>query len=119
VTAPDPTEPGDRENTLEVRVAEGPEGALVAFAGELDLAGAERAQSALERAQPPGGVLELDLRELDFMDSTGLKLIVACRNRAAEGGGRLVVIVADGAVRRVLELTGLDAEVELRVADRP
>jgi anti-anti-sigma factor len=53
------------------------------------------------------------------MDSTGLKLIVACRNRAAEGGGRLVVIVADGAVRRVLELTGLDAEVELRVADRP
>jgi anti-anti-sigma factor len=121
VTAPEPpirSESGDRENALQVRDEGGPEGAArVVFAGELDLAGAERAEAALEEAQAPGATLDVDLRELVFMDSTGLKLIVACRNRAVEGGGRLIVTVAEGAVRRLLELTGVDAEVELRVAE--
>ncbi|MDX6556877.1 MAG: hypothetical protein QOD86_3072 [Miltoncostaeaceae bacterium] len=120
MTAPHPPirpESGDRENALQVRVEEGPEGPRVIFAGELDLAGAERADAALQEAQAPGGTLEVDLRELVFMDSTGLKLIVACRNRATEGSGRLIVTVAEGAVRRLLELTGVDAEVELRLAD--
>ena len=107
----------DRENALEVRLEEGSEGPRVVFGGELDLAGAERAEAALQDAQAPGTTLEVDLRGLTFMDSTGLKLLVACRNRAAEDGGRLVVVVAEGAVRRLLELTGLDAEVELRLAD--
>jgi anti-anti-sigma factor len=118
VTVPDPpirSEPGDRENALQVRVERGAEGARVVLAGELDLAGAERAEAALVEAQVAGETLEVDLRELLFMDSTGLKLIVACRNRAVEGGGRLVVSVAEGAVRRLLELTGLDAELELRL----
>lgn len=82
--------------------------------GELDLASAEVLEAGLkelESAEPD--VLVLDLRELEFMDSTGLRAVIAADARARERGGRLVVVRAPEEVDRVFQLTRMDQHLEL------
>lgn len=60
-----------------------------------------------------GGIV-LDLSHLAYVDSTGVASIVACTKRAAERGSVVkVVLAADGAVRRVFEITQLDRAFEI------
>lgn len=49
----------------------------------------------------------LNAAEISFVDSSGLRLIVVVGNRFADLGGRLTVDKMSGAVKRVLEVTGL------------
>jgi anti-anti-sigma factor len=82
--------------------------------GELDLASAEELEThlkQLESSEPD--VLVLDLRELDFMDSTGLRTVIAADARARERGARLVVVRAPDEVDRVFRLTRMDQHLEL------
>ena len=65
-----------------------------------------------------GADVVLDLRALEFMDSTGVRVIVAAHHAAEEHRGTFAVaIVPDGPVARVLEISGLDAV--LRIVERP
>jgi anti-anti-sigma factor len=79
--------------------------------GELDLAGAPLLQDQLDRVT--GGVLVLDLRKLEFIDSTGLGALVRADQRLRESGGRLVLIRGSRQVQRLLEMTGIDARLEI------
>ena len=84
------------------------------LSGELDLASAEELESKLkqlESSEPQ--LLMLDLRELEFMDSTGLRAVIAADARARERGARLVVIRAPDEVDRVFRLTRMDQHLEL------
>lgn len=89
-------------------VEPGEGGAIVRFAGELDLGTVAEAEAAVARArlESPGS-LRLDLSELTFVDSSGLRLIVqvdaACRR---EGCG-FSVVPGPRAVQRVFELAGV------------
>jgi anti-sigma B factor antagonist len=84
--------------------------------GELDLASAplleERTHGALRNASAP---VVLDLRELTFMDSTGVRAIVSAHQVAKEAGVELVVVRpgADSAARRVIEISGIDGALGL------
>jgi anti-sigma B factor antagonist len=89
-------------------------GVRVRFSGELDIATAPRAEEeirASEEQQPD--TLAVDLSGLSFMDSTGLRLIVAAAARARDVGRRLIVVRGPDPVHRVLELTGLDSRLEI------
>lgn len=88
--------------------------AFVRLQGELDIATAARVETEL-RALEDAGVtaITLDLRGLSFMDSTGLRILVAADTRAREGGWRLTVVRGPAAVQRVLEMTGLDQHLTL------
>jgi anti-sigma B factor antagonist len=55
----------------------------------------------------------LDLRPLTFMDSSGLRALLAADTRAREAGGRLVLIRGDERVQRVLRITRLDERLEI------
>ena len=55
----------------------------------------------------------LDLRELEFIDSTGLGVLVKTHQRMREEGDQLAIIEGDGQVKRLLELTGLDQQLTL------
>lgn len=86
--------------------------------GELDLYSApalDDAVVALEGEKWP--LLFLDLRELDFIDSAGLRLVMRTHARARQDGRRLVIIRGRENVERVLELTGLKDELE--IVDEP
>jgi anti-sigma B factor antagonist len=92
--------------------------ALIAVTGELDLASAPELEQVLERfTDEPTELLVIDLRGVDFMDSTGLSIIVKAHQRFAENGRRLGLVKGSSQVQRLLDLTGV-AE-RLPVADSP
>jgi anti-sigma B factor antagonist len=89
--------------------------AVVTVRGELDLATAPQLESALLPGLRDGGSAVLDLRGLEFMDSTGVRVIVAAHLAAQELGGSLAVVRTepDGPIARVLEISGLDTVLNL------
>jgi anti-sigma B factor antagonist len=73
--------------------------------GELDLATAPALDETLQQAQLQARLVVLDLRELDFMDSSGAHTIVSASLRARLNGGRLVVVRGRPHIDRVFVLT--------------
>jgi anti-sigma B factor antagonist len=89
--------------------------AVVRVGGELDPGSAgELSEAALKAMQEIGPSLVLDLSGVTFMDSTGLKVLLAVHQRAQLAGGRLVLAGATRSVRRVVDITGLDETFEIR-----
>jgi anti-anti-sigma factor len=58
-------------------------------------------------------VLVLDLSDLTFLDSTGLRTVVTADERARENGRRLVVVRGPDAVQRVFAITRLEERLEM------
>ena len=81
---------------------------IVRLRGELDVATAPSFDRALTRLRPPGQRVVLDLGELHFMDSTGLRILLKARRIAAEGGWVLVLRSVPPNIRRLLELAGVE-----------
>ena len=76
--------------------------------GSLDLATAPTVRAALSDATAKGTHhLIVDLTQLEFLDSTGLGVLIGAHRRATEGGGSLRLIVHDGPIARLLNITGL------------
>jgi anti-sigma B factor antagonist len=90
---------------------------VISIRGELDLSTAPDLEPALEEAVASGDALVLvDLSECEFIDSTGIALIVRAWQRLdckAEGAGRLVLCSGNDQVRRVLEITGLELSIPI------
>ncbi|HMJ34674.1 MAG TPA: STAS domain-containing protein [Baekduia sp.] len=106
---------GSSPTPFSVSVDEQPDRTVIAVAGELDLATAPELEAALLPRLRDGGHAVLDLRALDFMDSTGVRVIVAGHVAAQEHGGRFALVrtAPDAPVGRVLEISGLDGVLEL------
>jgi anti-sigma B factor antagonist len=102
------------DGTLVVRSRENDGSRVVAFAGELDLANASTAENALKTSlDDPSAAVIVDMRELEFIDSTGIALLVSALSHN-DGGVRVSFIPSDSAaVTRVLELTGLAERLPL------
>lgn len=101
---------------LEVDCNEPQDGLVqVSLRGELDLSTVGRVQDELQRveANGPPPVLVLDLSQLTFLDSTGLRCVVRADERAREGGHRFVVVKGPEAVQRVFTITRLDERLDL------
>jgi anti-sigma B factor antagonist len=87
---------------------------LLAIQGELDLSTASKLEGPLEEAVAAADAAVLiDLADCQFIDSTGIALIVRAWQRvdaAAGNGGKggLVLCCQNEQVRRVLEVTGLE-----------
>ena len=80
----------------------------VAPSGELDIATVELVERALlEVERTNAETIVLDLSGLDFIDSTGLRLVIDANERCGGRDGRLGVIAGSPAVERLLDLVGL------------
>ncbi len=96
------------DGTLVVRTADNGGARTIALCGELDLANAGTAEAALEACFEESSVpVVVDMRELEFIDSTGIALLVAALGRNERGATVKFVPSSFPAVSRVLELTGL------------
>ena len=86
--------------------------------GELDLASGPALEQELTRAlaAPVRGLVE-DLRELEFIDSTGISILIKAHLRAQADGCRFAVVKGKSQVQRLLGLTGL--EERLTLVDSP
>ena len=80
---------------------------VVALTGELDVAGSALLEQELERVSEElaPSALVLDLSDLDFMDSTGLRLVVTAEQRAREDNRAFALVRGNGDVQRVFEIT--------------
>ena len=87
--------------------------ARVTVRGEVDVATAPELREKLhELIQAGVREIVLDCRELAFLDSSGIGLLVAVRKRL--GDGELVIEAPQPQVRKVLELTGVTEQLSLR-----
>jgi anti-anti-sigma factor len=92
---------------------------IIVVRGELDLSTASNLEAPLDEAisSQDGSVL-IDLTDCEFIDSTGIALIVRAwqrldRDANGEGSGRVVICSANDQVRRVLEITGLELSIPI------
>jgi anti-anti-sigma factor len=86
----------------------------LALHGELDISSAPHVEEALvelEATNPP--VLVIDLRNLEFMDSTGLRTVVSADARARDQGRRLAVVRGPDPVDRIFSVTRLDERLQM------
>lgn len=86
--------------------------------GELDLSTAPDLEGPLEQALESGeGSVLIDLSRCEFIDSTGIALIVRAWQRldGGDGGRTLVLCSQNDQVRRVLEITGLELSIPLHL----
>lgn len=92
---------------------------IISVRGELDLGTAGDLESPLEEAIASGDALVLiDLSECEFIDSTGIAMIVRAwqrldRGAEGDGSGRVVICSQNDQVRRVLEITGLELSIPI------
>lgn len=81
--------------------------AVVKIVGELDLATAPRLREALvDLANKGAKHVTVDLAEMEFIDSTGLSVLVAAWKRLRETGGDLVLQSPRAAAMKIFEVTG-------------
>ena len=87
---------------------------VISVSGELDLASSPALEEELERvAQSDAQLVVVDLRNLEFMDSTGLSVLVRAHQRAEENGRRLGLVNGSQQVQRLLTLTGVAERLTL------
>jgi anti-sigma B factor antagonist len=94
----------------EFNVAERRQGAAWIFTvtGELDLRTSPELEDRLGGAFDAGAELViLDLRQIEFMDSTGLRVLLAAHQRAQDGRRQFALVKGADQVERVLTLTGV------------
>jgi anti-sigma B factor antagonist len=85
---------------------------VVVPSGELDLSTAPQLARTIQ-AEDDYDLLVLDLRELEFMDSSGVRLLVAEQERAAQQRHELRIVRGSAEVERVLRVTRLDERLPL------
>ena len=104
--------------SFDLKVVQTDRATRIAPSGELDIATAPEFERAIADAtNEPGAELVLDLRELTFMDSTGLRALAQTSARADEVGFALTIWRGPRQIERVLEISGL-AEL-LPLVDAP
>lgn len=96
------------EEQFRVSARREPDRLILRLEGELDMLNAPLLESALEDEHAAGfGMIVLDLRQLGFIDSTGLRTIFSVRDQASRRGQRFAVTPGSEQVQRLLTITRL------------
>jgi anti-sigma B factor antagonist len=77
------------------------------ISGEIDASTVPRLVDAFERLPEHDGAVVLDLQEVSFIDSSGLRVFISLVERAGEDGRTVVLANPSNSVLRLLEITGL------------
>ncbi len=109
MSRPQPYRPPSTPNLSLDVVPDGASRVRLVVGGEVDLATVGQLDDALmalvRQARAP--LIEVDLRGVGFLDSSGIRTLLRAHTRAAQQGIRLIVTGPGPGVRRVLEITGV------------
>ena len=88
---------------------------VVVIRGELDLATAPDLEAAIKSRLDDGQDVVVDLRELDFMDSTGLRVLVAAHGRVEGTEQRFLIVrpLPGASIERILAVAGVERVLDL------
>jgi anti-sigma B factor antagonist len=99
------------QEMLQITTQVGDGAAVVRTAGELDASTAPQLRDCFEELlRSDCHDVVVNMGELDFIDSTGLGVLVATLKRLRSAGGNLSLTEPKPQIRKVLELTSLDKE---------
>ena len=89
--------------------------AVVVIRGELDLATAPELESAIQGRLDEGQDVVVDLRELEFMDSTGLRVLVSAHARVEGTEQRFLIVrpLPGAPIERILAVAGVEQVLDL------
>ena len=97
---------------LEVEVRPGEDRQVtLALAGELDLSTCPTLRAVVDQLEPGIRQVTLDLGALDFIDSTGIALLLGMERTFGADLRQLTVRCPPGAVRRVISMSGADTRM--------
>ena len=89
-----------------VKISQHDGATVLAPTGELDLASSPELEAELERVKESELII-VDLRQLEFIDSTGLSVLVKANQRAQQAGRRFALVNGGWQIQRLLSLTGI------------
>jgi len=96
------------QGQLCIDVRREPDRVILALAGELDMASVEQLRAAIERETTNDkAMLVLDLQQLQFIDSTGLRAILTTLERCREHGREFAITPGSPQVQRLLSVAGV------------
>jgi len=87
------------------------DGVIIAI-GDIDVAGGPLVEAAILAGESDQPVV-IDLDEVTFIDSSGLRSLLGASKRAAERGTEIVLRSPSAAVRRLLEITGTEGQFRI------
>jgi anti-sigma B factor antagonist len=78
--------------------------------GEVDLYNAnelkEKVNMSTDRAQSPNVII--DLKDVEYIDSTGLGILIGIKRRTTEKTGKMVLVLYSDRINKLFEITGLN-----------
>ena len=86
---------------------------ILSVRGEVDIATVGELEDKIAALDNPQAGLILDLTATDFMDSSGLRLLVSTHERFVAEGARFRLAVGPGPISRLLEVTGLMGHLDV------
>jgi anti-anti-sigma factor len=98
-----------------LKMESGPDGGThrLKLLGEFDIAGAAAFKEEIERIESAGAAdIVIDLSELEFMDSTGLRLLLETDMRHRVNSGSVRYVRPQGEVARLFHLTRVDEQLD-------
>ena len=85
---------------------------VIALTGELDLSDTGRVEEELVRVEGTDAErIVIDLSGLQFIDTSGVRLVVEADVRSRRNGGRLRLVHGSRPVQRVFEIVGLNGRL--------
>lgn len=102
---------GTREMTMELALTSRTEGdfEIIEVGGEIDVYTAPRLREAIVAAVDAGhSRLIIDVGRVDFLDSTGLGVLVGALKRVRADGGSLDIVCTQERILKIFQITGLD-----------
>ncbi|HYR62568.1 MAG TPA: STAS domain-containing protein [Actinomycetota bacterium] len=102
--------------TFDVQVRQGSNELTLILRGELDMAATDTLHKALldlkelDDALPT--TIVVDLRQLEFLDSSGLHGLIDAHDQVRAAGSKVLLVRGPQYVQRVFELTGVDDSFE-------
>jgi anti-anti-sigma factor len=109
--APAPEADPGRPLSVEARVEPGC--TMLKVMGEIDISTSQELDAAIAAHAGRPGVLAVDLSSVTFMDSTGLRALVALERERTGRGLPLAVICPPGPARLICEVAGVEAQLRL------
>lgn len=92
----------------------------ITFSGELDLANVEECTAGLhEPLTGPAPLIVLELGDLEFADSTALRMLIDMKRNAEGAGKRLVIDGISPAVLRLFDASGMTEWFEYVAGQAP
>ena len=98
---------------LELSIGRPNHATIVSLKGEFDISEVSRVQRELRSAEASHpSLVVIDLRELTFIDSSGLRLVIEADLRGRSEGRRVVVVPGPEQVHRIFLVALLDKHLE-------